>query len=111
MGMIVGQSHLDHIHKTRTRKAHAVGLKWLEADREQKLRRDELQRVLTKRKKASKQMAIDEHSQGMAGQILNSTFTFDMNGAVGRSPLSQLDPDMARAGARIIADQLSPGRS
>lgn len=72
MGMTNSQSHLDHIHKTenmktRTRKTHAVGLKWLEADREQKFRRDELQKVLTKRKKASKQMAIDEHSKGMAG--------------------------------------------
>jgi hypothetical protein len=67
MGTVNSQSHLDSIHKTRTRKTHAGGLKWLEADREQKHRREELQRVLTKRKKASKQMAIDEHSKGMAG--------------------------------------------
>jgi hypothetical protein len=67
MGMVNSQPLLDQIHKTRTRKTHAVGIQWLEADREQRLRREELQRVLTKRKKASKQMAIDQHSKGMAG--------------------------------------------
>ena len=55
-------------------------------------------------------MADDENSKGMAGQILNSAFTFDSNCAVGRSPLSQLDPELAQVGARIITDQLSPSR-
>jgi|APSaa5957512535_1039671.scaffolds.fasta_scaffold762209_1 hypothetical protein len=52
-------------------------------------------------------MADNADSKGIAGMILNSAFTLDVNCAVGRSPLSQLDPGLAQAGARIITDQLS----
>lgn len=73
------------------KKAHAHSMKWLEATIEQRKRHAELQRVLSKRKKATKLMQDDQHRKVMAKKILNSTFHFDTHGAVGRSPLSQLD--------------------
>ena len=73
------------------KKVHAHSMKWLEATVESRKRRAELQRVLVKRKKASKMMQDDHHRKVMAKKLLNSTFHFDTRGAVGRSPLCQLD--------------------
>lgn len=61
---------------------------------------------MTKRSKATKQLDTNLFQSELAGKLINSTYNIVDQDNFNATPLGNLDASVARAGAKIIVEQL-----